>query len=167
MTFPVEALPRWETYVLRKGSLNHVPFNPCLCPVRHWRRNRHRPRRTVGGADYRALPDDLLRHASLRSGNHRPGLRCPGSAISAWTYSKSKNIDIKNGVVLLLSILVFTLVGSYVGQFVPNTIVKYFAILMVCSVGTKFIVWPVMTSKTEMANRPFGSAQSNPSSLAI
>ena len=77
------------------------------------------------------------------------------SAISAWTYSKSKNIDIKNGVVLLLSILVFTLVGSYVGQFVPNTIVKYFAILMVCSVGTKFIVWPVMTSKTEMANRPF------------
>ena len=26
---------------------------------------------------------------------------------------------------------------------------------MVCSVGTKFIVWPVMTSKTEMANRPF------------
>lgn len=77
------------------------------------------------------------------------------SAISAWTYGKSKNIDIKNGVVLLLSILVFTLVGSYIGQFVPNTIVKYFSIFMVCTIGIKFVVWPVMTSKTEMAARPF------------
>ena len=61
----------------------------------------------------------------------------------------------KNGVVLLLSILVFTLVGSYIGQFAPNTIVKYFAIFMVCTIGLKFIIWPVMTSKTEMANTPF------------
>ncbi len=77
------------------------------------------------------------------------------SAISAWTYGKRKNIDIKNGIVLLLAILVFTLVGSYVGQFVPSTIVKYFAIFMVGTIGTKFVVWPVMTSKTEMASRPF------------
>ena len=77
------------------------------------------------------------------------------SAISAWTYAKRKNLDVKNGVVLLLSILVFTLVGSYVGQFAPNTIVKYFAIFMVCTIGLKFIIWPVMTSKTEMANTPF------------
>ena len=77
------------------------------------------------------------------------------SAISAWTYAKRKNLDVKNGVVLLLSILVFTLVGSYIGQFAPNTIVKYFAIFMVCTIGLKFIIWPVMTSKTEMANTPF------------
>ena len=32
------------------------------------------------------------------------------SAISAWTYGKSKNIDVKNGVVLLLSILVLSLI---------------------------------------------------------
>ena len=77
------------------------------------------------------------------------------SAVSAYTYGKNRNLDVKNGLIMRFTVLGFTLVGSYVGQFVPNTIVKYFAILMVCSVGTKFIVWPVMTSKTEMANRPF------------
>lgn len=80
------------------------------------------------------------------------------SAISAWTYAKRKNLDVKNGVVLLLSILVFTLVGSYIGQFAPNTIVKYFAIFMVCTIGLKFIIWPVMTSKTEMGQHPLRPA---------
>lgn len=77
------------------------------------------------------------------------------SAISAWTYARRKNIDEKNGLVLLASILAFTLVGSYVGKFVPNTIIKYFSICMVCIVGTKFVFWPVMTSKEEMAGKPF------------
>ena len=77
------------------------------------------------------------------------------SAISAWTYSRQKNIDVKNGVILLAAILAFTLVGSYVGKFVPNTIIKYFSICMVCIIGTKFVFWPVMTSKEEMASRPF------------
>ena len=35
------------------------------------------------------------------------------SAASAYTYGKNKNIDIKNGVVMLISVLVFTLLGSY------------------------------------------------------
>lgn len=77
------------------------------------------------------------------------------SAISAWTYAKQKNMNIRNGVVLLFAILIFTMVGSYIGQFVPNTIVKYFAIFMVCTIGFKFVIWPVMTSRAEMANRPF------------
>ena len=38
------------------------------------------------------------------------------SAASAYTYGKNKNIDIKNGVVMLLSVLVFTLIGSYVAS---------------------------------------------------
>ena len=42
------------------------------------------------------------------------------SAISAWTYAKRKNLDVKNGVVLLLSILVFTLVGSYSSPPTPS-----------------------------------------------
>ena len=38
------------------------------------------------------------------------------SAVSAFTYYKNKNIDIKNGVLMMLFVLLFTLVGSYVSS---------------------------------------------------
>lgn len=43
------------------------------------------------------------------------------SAISAYTYGKSGNLDIKNGAVMMASVLCFTLVGSYVASLVPCT----------------------------------------------
>ena len=43
------------------------------------------------------------------------------SAISAYTYGKSGNLDIKNGAVMMASVLCFTLVGSYVASLVPGT----------------------------------------------
>ena len=42
------------------------------------------------------------------------------SAISAYTYGKSGNLDIKNGAVMMASVLCFTLVGSYVASLVPG-----------------------------------------------
>ena len=36
------------------------------------------------------------------------------SAISAYTYGKNKNLDIKNGIIMLISVLCFTMLGSYV-----------------------------------------------------
>ena len=42
------------------------------------------------------------------------------SAISAYTYYKNKKIDIKNGLVMLLFVLIFTLIGSYIASLVPN-----------------------------------------------
>lgn len=38
------------------------------------------------------------------------------SAISAYTYGKNKNLDIKNGLIMMASVLVFTVVGSYVSS---------------------------------------------------
>ena len=35
------------------------------------------------------------------------------SGVSAWTYKKNKNIDIRHGVIMLISVLIFTLVGSF------------------------------------------------------
>ena len=35
------------------------------------------------------------------------------SAASAYTYGKNKNLDIKNGLIMLASVLLFTLVGSF------------------------------------------------------
>ena len=34
------------------------------------------------------------------------------SAVSAYTYGKNKNLDIKNGIIMLISVLCFTMVGS-------------------------------------------------------
>ena len=38
------------------------------------------------------------------------------SAVSAYTYAKNKNIDVKNGLIMMGSVLVFTVVGSYVSS---------------------------------------------------
>lgn len=34
------------------------------------------------------------------------------SGISAYTYGKNKNLDIKNGLIMMAAVLVFTMVGS-------------------------------------------------------
>ena len=36
------------------------------------------------------------------------------SAVSAYTYGKRKNLDIRNGLLMLATVLTFTAVGSYV-----------------------------------------------------
>ena len=42
------------------------------------------------------------------------------SGVSAWTYKKNKNIDIRHGVIMLISVLIFTLVGSFVSSLVHD-----------------------------------------------
>ncbi len=41
------------------------------------------------------------------------------SAVSAYTYHKKKNLDIKNGLIMMASVLAFTVVGSWVASKVP------------------------------------------------
>lgn len=72
------------------------------------------------------------------------------SAISAYTYGKNKNLDIKNGIVMMLSVLAFTFVGSYVSSLVPNAAMGGFSTFMTLFLGIKFIVKPVMTTKESM-----------------
>lgn len=69
------------------------------------------------------------------------------SAVSAYTYGKNKNLDIKNGLVMLSSVLVFTLVGSYIASLVPGGTMGSFSVFMTFLLGIKFIVKPVMTTK--------------------
>jgi len=72
------------------------------------------------------------------------------SAISAYTYGKNKNLDIRNGIVMMISVLCFTLVGSYISSFVPSTAMGGFSTFMTLLLGIKFIVRPVMTTKAKM-----------------
>lgn len=72
------------------------------------------------------------------------------SAISAYTYHKNKNLDIKNGLIMMASVLAFTVVGSYVAKLVPSTTMGGFSVFMTFLLGIKFIVRPVMTTKEAM-----------------
>ena len=72
------------------------------------------------------------------------------SAVSAYTYGKNKNLDIKNGSVMMLFVLLFTVVGSYVSSLVPSATMGNFSVFMTMLLGVKFIVRPVMTAKDDM-----------------
>ncbi|MBE5887563.1 MAG: sulfite exporter TauE/SafE family protein [Lachnospiraceae bacterium] len=72
------------------------------------------------------------------------------SAVSAYTYWKNKNIDIKNGIVMMVTVLLFTAVGSYIASLVPNETMGGFSVFMTMMLGVKFIVKPVNTTKEAM-----------------
>ena len=73
------------------------------------------------------------------------------SAVSAYTYGKNKNLDIRNGLIMMVSVLLFTVVGSYVSSLVPSATMGSFPVFMTFLLGVKFIVKPVMTTKESMA----------------
>ena len=72
------------------------------------------------------------------------------SAITACTYGKNKNLDIKNGLIMMISVLSFTVVGSYVSSLVPSATMGNFSVFMTFLLGIKFIVKPVITTKESM-----------------
>lgn len=72
------------------------------------------------------------------------------SAVSAYTYHKNKNLDIKNGLIMMVTVLAFTVVGSYIASIVPSTTMGGFSVFMTFLLGIKFIVKPVMTTKEAM-----------------
>ena len=72
------------------------------------------------------------------------------SAVSAYTYGKNKNLDIRNGIVMMAAVLVFTLVGSFAANKVSDTTMGSFSVFMTLLLGIKFIVKPVMTTRETM-----------------
>ena len=72
------------------------------------------------------------------------------SAVSASIYAKHKNLDIKNGLIMMISVLTFTVVGSYISSLLPSATMGSFSVFMTFLLGIKFIVKPVMTTKESM-----------------
>ena len=79
------------------------------------------------------------------------------SAVSAYTYKRNNNLDVRNGLILLSWVLVFTTVGSYVASLVPNTTMGGFSVFMTMLLGVKFIIKPVMTTKELQAQKSAGT----------
>ncbi len=74
------------------------------------------------------------------------------SAVSAVTYGKNKNLDIRNGLIMMISVLCFTTVGSFVASVVPKTTMGNFSVFMTLLLGIKFIVKPVVVPKKRFAD---------------
>ena len=60
------------------------------------------------------------------------------SAASAYTYKKNKNIDVKNGLIMLASVLIFTFAGSFAASFLPQATMGGFSMFMTLFAGLKF-----------------------------
>ena len=73
------------------------------------------------------------------------------SAASAWTYKKNKNRDVRNGIIMMICVLLFTVVGSWVSSLVPTTVMGSFSTFMTMLLGIKFIIKTVVATKETMA----------------
>ncbi len=72
------------------------------------------------------------------------------SAVSAYTYGKNKNLDIRNGSIMMATVLIFTVFGSFIASFLPSVVMGNFSFFMTIFLGIRFIVKPVMTTKEQM-----------------
>ncbi|MGM9940876.1 MAG: sulfite exporter TauE/SafE family protein [Bulleidia sp.] len=72
------------------------------------------------------------------------------SGVSAWTYGKNGNLDIRNGLIMMVSVLVFTVAGSWLASLLPSATMGNLSRFMTLLLGVKFIVRPVMTSRESM-----------------
>ena len=72
------------------------------------------------------------------------------SAVSAYTYGKNKNLDIRNGLIMMAAVLCFTLVGSFIASLVPKTAMGSFSVFMTMLLGIKFILKPVTAPKKRL-----------------
>ena len=74
------------------------------------------------------------------------------SGVSAWTYHRNGNLDVRNGLIMMLTVLVFTLVGSWVSSLIPSQMMGGFSTVMTLLLGIKFLVRPVMTTRQAMTS---------------
>lgn len=72
------------------------------------------------------------------------------SAVSAYIYGKNKNLDVKNGLIMMATVLCFTMIGSWVSSLVPVETMGSFSVCMTLLVGIKFLIKPVMTAREAM-----------------
>lgn len=64
---------------------------------------------------------------------------------------EKQNLDVKNGLIMMLTVMLFTVVGSWLSSLVPSQAMGSFSVFMTFLLGVKFIVRPVMTTKEDMS----------------
>ncbi|WP_029699120.1 sulfite exporter TauE/SafE family protein [Clostridium sp. Ade.TY] len=69
------------------------------------------------------------------------------SLISSIIYFKNKNIDIKNGILIMIVTMIATYIASYFAKFIPNDILGGVSMYMTILLGIKLIIKPITTPK--------------------
>ncbi|MCD7951173.1 MAG: sulfite exporter TauE/SafE family protein [Erysipelotrichaceae bacterium] len=77
------------------------------------------------------------------------------SAVSSYIYHREGNLDIKNALVMMAFVLMFTLVGSYTASLLPSRTQGTFSVFMTLFLGIRFLVRPITTTKAAMADISF------------
>lgn len=72
------------------------------------------------------------------------------SAVSAYTYKKNKNLDIKNSLVLMLCVLIMTIFGSFIASLLPERAMSSTMQIAMIMIGLRFLLKPVMTTREQM-----------------
>lgn len=75
------------------------------------------------------------------------------SAISAYTYKKNNNLDIKNSIILMITILILTIIGSFVASYMPEQSMNNTMQIAMIIIGLRFIIKPVTTPKEKFKNK--------------
>lgn len=57
------------------------------------------------------------------------------SAVSAYTYGRHKNVDLKHGLIMMVSVLLFTVVGSFAASIIPSATLGNSSVFMSFSPG--------------------------------
>ncbi|MGL5417498.1 MAG: sulfite exporter TauE/SafE family protein [Clostridium sp.] len=65
------------------------------------------------------------------------------AGVSSYTYFKHKNIDIKNGIVIMITTMIFTLLSSFLSKYIPNEALGGFSIITTGLLGLRFLFKPV------------------------
>lgn len=72
------------------------------------------------------------------------------SAACAYTYKKSKNIDIRNGLIMMVCVLCFTVIGSFAASFMTDRAMGNSTMISMALIGLRFLIKPVTTTKEQM-----------------
>ena len=72
------------------------------------------------------------------------------SLVSAYTYKKSGNLDVKNSLPLLVSVLIVTMIGSFVASFLPEQAMSGTMQIALIIIGLRFLLKPVNKTREQL-----------------
>jgi len=75
------------------------------------------------------------------------------SLVSAWTYKKNGNLDIKRSFLLLVSVLTMTTVGSYLASFLPERTMTGSMQIAMIFIGLRFLLMPVKNKEVQITKQ--------------
>lgn len=73
------------------------------------------------------------------------------SAVSAYSYKKGGNLDVKGSLPLMISVLVMTVIGSFVASLLPEQAMSGTMQIAMIFIGLRFLLKPVTTTREQLA----------------